>query len=1072
MISSSYSKSRCTSTRNCFIASIIPKFNTLLLVFLFPSHKYTEVDTYTHVINMPRNTLQPRKPRFRSSSSVTPTPGGTFRHSQASEVPRALGRGVKRPRPHSPFRDFPTRILPSGSKPSSASISANDVSPANAARITNNPGSLHLSTLSAESEHPVPRVSGDAMDIPDEVMGDGGDDDHEHDIILAVDYRSKRLGCTFYTESDETLWFVNDIQVNVWGAGAATSRDMLDGLKFQIQPTVILFPSRADELFAEGEDNETLNSASGTSLNVRPAQEFSVEQGRNKLAGLNFYPKGFQDATFITPDNMDLMDVDSLDSLLGGPDHLSGNKQSILRLDSYIDTENNWVSVGCAGAVLTHVRRQRAIRNPHDDHTDSLYGVSRIKLWTMRDTMFVNSDTMTSLQIFNDESHPSFHRQGEHGRGREGLSLFGIINTTSTPQGYQCLKQMFLRPSLDLGIISSRYNAIHALMRPDNSNAVGGIHASLKKIPDIAKTLAILKKGGASGGTGEIEDIGIGGRQKGRKNTSTSTWFTLLQFAYKAIKIRDYATEMIGVQEVDVFRKLIDRFEIMHLRNVGKLIDDTVDFEESKYQGRVCVKAGIDDELDNMKNLYNGLEHLLNEAAQDTIDGLPIDAKNMELDLSVVYYPQLGYLLCVPKGPDGRPIYSGSATEDDDENAWTFMFSTDQSCYYKSDKMRALDEQLGDIFGLICDKEIDILHDLQEKVMRYRDILLTCSSICGELDSLMSLAQASVTYNLVRPLITESNTVKIHKGRHLLQELCVSTFIPNDTYIEGGTGTDEQQDGTRDTDTEVYSKSMVIVTGPNYSGKSVYLKQVALIVYMAHIGCFVPAESATIGITDAILTRIQTRESVTKTQSAFMIDLQQIAAALRLTSRRTLLVVDEFGKGTESTDGAGLACAVAEHLLNLGPEAPKTLMATHYHEIFENGFLTSHPSLTYAHMKILLDQAADSAQNQITYLYTLESGRSSSSFGTVCAAMNGVDKIIIDRAEDLIIKLAKGEDLTSVCAVMTTEEAREFAYAEHVARQFLQIDLDNEMTEEDMHASSANQATKAALEKIFDGRLA
>jgi DNA mismatch repair protein MSH5 len=124
---------------------------------------------------------------------------------------------------------------------------------------------------------------------------------------------------------------------------------------------------------------------------------------------------------------------------------------------------------------------------------------------------------------------------------------------------------------------------------------------------------------------------------------------------------------------------------------------------------------------------------------------------------------------------------------------------------------------------------------------------------------------------------------------------------------------------------------MLVLTGPNYSGKSVYLKQVALIVFMAHVGSFVPAESARIGLTDKILSRVTTRETVSRVQSTFMLDLQQISLALNLATRRSLLIIDEFGKGTEASDGAGLACAVMEHLLSLGTERPKVIGATHFH---------------------------------------------------------------------------------------------------------------------------------------------
>lgn len=185
------------------------------------------------------------------------------------------------------------------------------------------------------------------------------------------------------------------------------------------------------------------------------------------------------------------------------------------------------------------------------------------------------------------------------------------------------------------------------------------------------------------------------------------------------------------------------------------------------------------------------------------------------------------------------------------------------------------------------------------------------------------------------------------KFSHILQELIVSSFVPNDTSLCGGPGSEERDDSREDnkeirgssinsfSESRGFSQkndaSMLVLTGPNYSGKSVYLKQVALIVFMAHIGSFVPAESADIGLTDKILSRIATRESVSRVQSTFMTDLQQISLALSSATCRSLIIIDEFGKGTESNDGAGLACAILEHLLSLGAYRPKVLCTTHFH---------------------------------------------------------------------------------------------------------------------------------------------
>ena len=218
---------------------------------------------------------------------------------------------------------------------------------------------------------------------------------------------------------------------------------------------------------------------------------------------------------------------------------------------------------------------------------------------------------------------------------------------------------------------------------------------------------------------------------------------------------------------------------------------------------------------------------------------------------------------------------------------------------------------------------------------------------------------------------------------------------------------------------------MLLMTGPNYSGKSIYLKQIALIVYMAHIGSFVPAESADIGLTDKIMTCISTRETVSKSQSAFMTDLQQISMALNLATSRSLLVIDEFGKGTNACDGAGLACGVFEYLLGLSRNRPKVLGATHYHEIFESGFLTPRQELQFGHMDVRIDLGAKEVENQVTYLYSFREGRSVASYGTCCAAINGVAPEVVHRAEELVLLAARGEDLVSACAIMPEEELEE-----------------------------------------------
>jgi DNA mismatch repair protein MSH5 len=318
---------------------------------------------------------------------------------------------------------------------------------------------------------------------------------------------------------------------------------------------------------------------------------------------------------------------------------------------------------------------------------------------------------------------------------------------------------------------------------------------------------------------------------------------------------------------------------------------------------------------------------------------------------------------------------------------------------------------------------------------------LEAYDVCGELDSLLALALGAEKYKMTAPQLTSTNIIQIQDGRHPLQELVVPSYIPNDTLLLGGSG-DGTADETIVSDLMGEVPSMLVMTGPNHSGKSIYLKQVALIVYLAHIGSYVPAEQACIGLTDRLLTRVATRESVCRNESAFAIDLKQAAFSINFATRRSLILIDEFGKGTNAMDGAGLLSAVLEHFLDLGEDAPRVLAATHFHEIFENKILPVTPKLSFAHMDVRVDLQTESEDDRVTFLFRLIPGRSASSFGSRCAAMNGVDSAVVERSEALVILLARGEDLRAACARLSARETERLEEAEFIARGYLETELD------------------------------
>ncbi|KAI4256406.1 MAG: hypothetical protein L6R42_006240 [Xanthoria sp. 1 TBL-2021] len=853
---------------------------------------------------------------------------------------------------------------------------------------------------------------------------------------MAADLRDRgTVGCAYYIAREEKLYMMQD--VNSGGIDILQLHAKTLPVKLHAQPTVILLSTKSDENVStyldptggnrgsvagdgKGRHLRKLSTAdiamvlaeefaSPYLLEVRPSPEFGFESAKVKLCNIRLATNTAPRMAFVTPG-----DAESYEDYMESTEpEYTGRQGKLLRLSGIVDLESR-LTVGCAGAVLTYLQRRKAVVDlPGDNTAQPAFRVSAIEMFSLDGFMFIDAETMGALQVMHSQSHPQSHNQGPSRASsgpKEGLSVYGLFHHLArTPQGKHLLRQYFLRPTLDIPTINERLDVASVFLRPDNTTLMNSIVKSLGQIKNM-KTVVIHLKKGISNGMGN----GSGGIKSG-------VWSSLRS-------IRDTISETMGA-------------EVLPIR--GKV-------RRGLFVHRTVVKPGVDAALDAMKQTYDGIEDLLNKTSQSIAETVPVQ---YSLDLNVIFFPQIGFLISMPRDPEiGRGNYEGP----EDGGGWDRIFSTRSRVYYKDYRMRELDETFGDMYAMICDKEIEIIYKLGQEVLEFKEVLIRASELCGELDrskfrstfnvrhtdgtiSFLALAQGAGMYKLSRPHVTEDNVIRIRGGRHPLQELTVPSYVANDTFLVGGEGAGDQAGrtggaGARTTFSQVISSvmhdqpSMLIMTGPNYSGKSVYLKQTALIVYMAHVGCFVPADAAVIGLTDKILTRIATKETMTRMQSAFMIDLQQVTKAITLTTHRSLVIIDEFGKGTESNDGSGLACGVFEHFLSLGESSPKVLGATHFHEIFENGFLQPRPPLAFGHMEVRVDMEAEAVEEQITYLYK-------------CAAMNGIDQAIVERADRLGLLSAKGEDLVIACAKLSKSEEEDLRLAEETARAFLMEDL-------------------------------
>lgn len=401
--------------------------------------------------------------------------------------------------------------------------------------------------------------------------------------------------------------------------------------------------------------------------------------------------------------------------------------------------------------------------------------------------------------MFENESHASVHSD----KTKEGLSLFGTLNGTKTTLGRALLRTWLLRPSLSLSVINDRHEAVECFMRLENIATGTLMHSHLKGIKNMPRILSVLRTG-----RGKLAD-----------------WQGFVKFTFHTTMLRDTLMELRHANGVDIIKKLMSALDVVTFKEIGSRVNDIVDWEESAIAGRVCVRPHIDEELDNRKHVYNGIDSVLSAVAKQLSESVSPDIAPF---LNVVYFPQLGYLICIPmldewQGEAGIQAIDG----------WTFQFSSDAHVYFKSQEMQDMDTHIGDLHSTIVDRELEIIQDLLEEVLVVDDAMGKACDVCAEADCLLSFAEASRLYDYKRPDMVQDNYIEIIGGRHPLHEQVVDTFVPNNARILGGAGAGSSP-STPD-DIEEWN-SVILCTGANACGKSVYLKQIAIIQIMAQIG--------------------------------------------------------------------------------------------------------------------------------------------------------------------------------------------------------------------------------------------
>ena len=525
---------------------------------------------------------------------------------------------------------------------------------------------------------------------------------------------------------------------------------------------------------------------------------------------------------------------------------------------------------------------------------------------------------------------------------REG-SLISVIDRTRTHAGARLLETYLSAPSVDVDEIFRRQNIVWELYSAPTE--CSHLEDKLSQVRDIPRILSRLQN--------------------------------------RVRNPRELSALQITMEQFEPIKK--------ELKNVGgklclKLANEIGDFSEplqllqnalsddipSKIQDGGVIRQGFDEELDRLRSLSSDNMTWLADLEQSEQKRTGIKNLRIKYNGAFGYFIEVtkSYLDLVP------PEYIRKQTMTNAER-------------FTTEDLRAKEREILHAEELSKQREEELFQWLVENLLQYSDALADVSAILSQVDVFRGWAELSREWDYCKPTIDESDTIEIFDGRHPVVEQMLrrdriglarsESFVPNDTFLSST------------------SEQIALITGPNMAGKSTYIRQIALIALMAQVGCFVPAKKCTMGIVDRIFSRVGASDELSRGNSTFMVEMNETANILNNATDRSLIILDEIGRGTSTYDGLSIAWAVVEFIHGSGSKGPKTLFATHYHEITKLDDVL--PRL--ANYRVCVKEWND----EIIFVRKIEKGAADKSYGIQVARLAGLPQKVIDRAKQVLSEL-------------------------------------------------------------------
>ncbi len=549
-------------------------------------------------------------------------------------------------------------------------------------------------------------------------------------------------------------------------------------------------------------------------------------------------------------------------------------------------------------------------------------------------------------------------------------SLLWVLDKTKTAMGARLLRSYIEQPLIEKAAIEERLDAVDALVK--ESFLRDEIREYLTPIYDLERLLSRVSYG-----------------------TANPRDFIALR---NSMEMFPHIKAVLESFSCDDLKKIQE--ELDDLGDIYELISNAIEEEPpiSIREGGM-IKEGYHPDVDKLRNAkHDGKQWLAQLEAEDRER---TGIKNLKIKYNKVF----GYYFEVTNS------YQNLVPDD-----YVRKQTLANAERYTTPKLKELEDMILNAEDKLYGLEYEVFCSIREQIAAQMERIQKTAKALARLDAYASLAVVAERNHYVRPSLNEKGVINIKNGRHPVVEMMIDhdMFIANDTYLDNG------------------KHCVSIITGPNMAGKSTYMRQSALIVLMAQIGSFVPAESAQIGIVDRIFTRVGASDDLASGQSTFMVEMNEVSNILRNATSKSLLILDEIGRGTSTFDGLSIAWAVIEHISNKRLLGAKTLFATHYHELTE------------------LEDKMDNVNNyciavkekgdDIVFLRKIVKGGADRSYGIQVAKLAGVPDLVIDRAKEIAQNLSE-YDITSKVQEMLSEKDKKSTKDTKKVKHYDEVDL-------------------------------